>query len=270
MTIVPFLSTLGGSNAMTPFGNPVVSNSDRPLRILLVEADPALRSAVASYLDDHGIRVATAADRQDTLRQIATDEADFVLLGLRLGGEDGLDLLRDIRARSDLPVVIGSDHACSEIDRVVALELGADDYIAKPYGLRELLARIRAILRRRVSAASAARATPDRGRHRFGEWELDRRTRRLRKAGDEPIALTKGEYALLTAFLEAPGQPLTREHLMQATRVHEDVFDRSIDVQILRLRRKLEVDPRAPRIIKTARGVGYVFDLPVERLASAA
>ena len=133
-----------------------------------------------------------------------------------------------------------------------------------------MLARIRAILRRRTSAQSAPRQTGDRARYRFGEWELDRRTRRLRKTGGEPIILTKGEYALLAAFLEAPGRPLSREHLLQATRVHEDVFDRSIDVQILRLRRKLEVDPRTPRIIRTERGVGYVFDLPVERLASAA
>jgi len=147
-----------------------------------------------------------------------------------------------------------------EIDRVVGLELGADDYVTKPFSLRELLARIRAVLRRHGAGR------PQRGRCKFGGWQFDRRTRRLTDPGGTEVALTKGEYALLTAFLGAPQRPLSREHLLQATRVHEDMFDRSIDVQILRLRRKMEIDPSAPSIIRTERGVGYVFDLPVEPL----
>ena len=130
----------------------------------------------------------------------------------------------------------------------------------------ELLARIRAVLRRHDAGRAAPQRDSDRGRCMFGGWQLDRRTRRLTDPHGAPIALTKGEYALLTAFLDAPQRPLSREHLLQATRVHEDVFDRSIDVQILRLRRRLESDPSAPSIIRTERGVGYVFALPVEPL----
>jgi DNA-binding response OmpR family regulator len=189
-----------------------------------------------------------------------------VILDLRLGEEDGLDLLREIRSRSDVPVIITTGHRCDEIDRVIGLELGADDYVSKPFGLRELLARIRAVLRRRESARRALQRHPEQSRCRFGGWEFNRRTRRLTDPNGMPVTLTKGEYALLIAFLDAPQRPLTREFLLQATRVHEDVFDRSIDVQILRLRRKMEIDPSAPRIIQTERGVGYVFALPVETL----
>jgi two-component system, OmpR family, response regulator len=129
---------------------------------------------------------------------------------------------------------------------------------------RELLARVRAVLQRHGCAAVPH--DPRRGRSRFGGWQLDRRSRRLSDPDGTPVALTMREYALLIAFLDAPQRPLTREHLLQATRVHEDVFDRSIDVQILRLRRKLEADPSVPSVIQTERGVGYVFGLPVEQL----
>jgi two-component system, OmpR family, response regulator len=211
-----------------------------------------------------------ASGLQEAARQILMAEPNLIIMDRRLGEEDGLDLLREIRSRSDIPVIIVSGSGCAEIDRVVGLELGADDYIMKPFGLRELVARIRAILRRRETSRAASQQDSDRVRYRFGEWQLDRRTRKLTGADDQPVALTKGEYTLLVAFLDAPQRPLSREHLLQATRVHEDVFDRSIDVQILRLRRKLESDPRAPRIIRTERGVGYVFDLPVERIEGRA
>jgi DNA-binding response OmpR family regulator len=148
----------------------------------------------------------------------------------------------------------------------MGLELGADDYLARPVGLRELLARIRAVLRRRTWAAGDARERASHGRCRFGGWELDRRTRRLTDPDGNPVGLSKGQYAMLNAFLDAPQRPLSREHLLQATRVHEDVFDRSIDVQVLRLRRKLRSDADASEIIRTERGVGYVFARPVERL----
>ena len=161
---------------------------------------------------------------------------------------------------------ITTGHRRDEIDRVVGLELGADDYITKPFGLRELLARIRAVLRRREARQAPPRDS-ETGRCRFGGWQLDRRNRRLSDFNGVSVALTKGEYALLIAFLDAPQRPLSREHLLQATRMHEDIFDRSIDVQVLRLRRKLETDPNAPRVILTERGVGYVFALPVERMS---
>jgi two-component system OmpR family response regulator len=162
-----------------------------------------------------------------------------------------------------VPVILITGSRREEIDRVVGLELGADDYMTKPLSLRELLARVRAVLRRR----SMDRLSPARQRecvYRFADWCFDQRQRALISPDAAVIALTKGEYALLSAFVQAPRRTLTREHLLQATRVHEDVYDRSIDVQILRLRRKLKEDAQAPRLIRTERGVGYRFDADVE------
>ena len=225
-----------------------------------------MRQLVTNYLEDHDLRVVSASRRDEVAGLLARSQPDLVVLDLRLGQEDGLDLLREIRAHSDVPVIITTGHRRDEIDRVVGLELGADDYITKPFGLRELLARIRAVLRRREAGPAAAQRDLEKGRCRFGGWQLDRRSRRLANSQGEAVTLTKGEYALLIAFLDAPQRPLSREQLLQATRIHEDVFDRSIDVQVLRLRRKLETDPTAPSVIRTERGVGYVFALPVERL----
>jgi len=191
-------------------------------------------------------------------------EPDLIVLDLRLDQEDGLELLRETRSRSDVPVIIITGDGRDEIDRVVGLELGADDCITKPFSLRELLARIRAVLRRHEAGRSAPQRDPERRRSKFGGWQLDRRLRRLVDPAGSQISLTKGEYALLTAFLDAPQRPLSREQLLQATRVHEDIFDRSIDVQILRLRRKLEPHPSTPQIIRTELGVGYTFTLPVQ------
>jgi two-component system, OmpR family, response regulator len=238
--------------------------SNTPARILLVDDDPAMQQMVVNYLEEHNMHAVSASGRQDMASQFAAAEPSLVILDLRLGDEDGLDLLREIRSRSDVPVIITTGHRRDEIDRIVGLELGADDYVTKPFSPRELLARVRAVLRRREAGRTAAPRDPERGRFRFGGWELDRRNRRLTGPDDAPVALTKGEYALLVAFLDAPQRPLTREYLLQATRVHEDVFDRSVDVQVLRLRRKLETDPSAPRVIQTERGIGYVFALPVE------
>ena len=239
--------------------------SEGRVRILVVDDDSAMREMVVNSLKDHHIAAAGVAGGQEMARHLATNDPSLVLLDLRLGQNNGLDLLREIRLRSDVPVIIITGDRREEIDRVVGLELGADDYVTKPFGLRELLARVRAVLRRREAGSIASRA-PASGRYRFGGWLLDRRNRHLTDPEGAPVALTKGEYALLTAFLGAPQRPLSRERLLQATRVHEDVFDRSIDVQILRLRRKLEADASAPRIIQTERGVGYVFALPVERV----
>jgi DNA-binding response OmpR family regulator len=243
-----------------------VTNPQQASRILVADDDPAMREMMVGYLVEQGMRAASAATGQEMARQFQAFDPSLVILDLRFGVENGLDLLREIRSRSDVPVIITTGYWRDEIDRVVGLELGADDYLTKPFGLRELVARVRAVLRRQEAGAAMSQRTPERGRSRFGDWLLDRRLRQLTAPDGTTQPLTKGEYALLVAFLDAPLRPLTREFLIQATRTHEDVFDRSIDVQILRLRRKLEADPSDPRIIQTARGIGYIFGLPVETI----
>jgi two-component system OmpR family response regulator len=240
----------------------MIDEGHETVNVLVVDDDATMQTMVANYLEENEMRAAAASDRQELARHLAAGEPSLIILDLRLGQDDGLDLLREIRSRSDVPVIITTGHRRDEIDRVVGLELGADDYITKPFSLRELLARIRAVLRRRETGGAAAQG----GGYQFAGWRLDLRTRRVTDAGGAIVNLTKGEYSLLIAFLNAPQRPLTREHLLQATRVHEDIFDRSIDVQVLRLRRKLESDPSAPRVIRTERGIGYVFTLPVKAL----
>jgi len=266
--ITPHIDS-GGRDGTLAFSQSDLSMSasnNQQARIFIIEDDPIMRGMVVDYLEQHNMRAVSASGRQELIHHFAASEPDLVILDLRLGQEDGFDLLREIRSRSDVPIIITTGDRRDEIDRVVGLELGADDYVTKPFSLRELLARIRAVLRRQEAGRAAPQRNAERGRCKFGGWQLDRRTRRLADPNGTEVTLTKGEYALLTAFLDAPQRPLSREHLLQATRVHEDVFDRSIDVQILRLRRKLETDPSAPRIIQTERGVGYVFALSVERL----
>ncbi len=242
------------------------ADDPRPLRVLVVDDDPGMQSIISEYLEQHGIEVAVAASRKDMTRLMTNATFNLIILDLRLGQEDGLDLLRELRTRGDIPVIITTGHRRDEVDRVVGLELGADDYLTKPFSLRELLARIRVVLRRVDSTPPEATREAATGRSRFGGWVLERRARRLLDPSGAIVSLTKGEYALLLAFLDAPQRPLTREFLLQSTRMHEDIFDRSIDVQILRLRRKLEVDPTAPRMIQTERGVGYTFAVPVETI----
>jgi DNA-binding response OmpR family regulator len=233
-------------------------------RILVVDDDPVTRRMLASYFEEHDMPANAAAGRQELVRQLQAEEPNLIILDLRLGQDDGLDLLREIRSNSDVPVIITTGHRLDEIDRVVGLELGADDYVIKPFGLRELLARVRAVLRRHELGRLDRAREPQRGGYKFGSWLLERQSRRLLTGDGEQVTLTKGEYSLLVAFLESPQRPLTREQLLQVTRRHEDIFDRSIDVQVLRLRRKLETDSSAPRVIQTERGIGYVLALSVE------
>jgi two-component system OmpR family response regulator len=255
-----------GSTAFAQYDLNMSATKNQPARIIIVDDDPVMLRMVCDYLKEHNMRAVFASGRQEMIHHFAAGEPDLVILDLRLGQEDGFDLLRDIRSRSDIPIIITTGGRRDEINRVVGLELGADDYVTKPFSLRELLARIRAVLRRQEAGRPAPQRDAERGRCKFGGWQIDRRTRRLTDPHGSLVALTKGEYALLIAFLDAPGRPLSREHLLQATHVHEEIFDRSIDVQILRLRRKLETDPNAPSIIRTERGVGYVFALAVEPL----
>jgi two-component system, OmpR family, response regulator len=250
--------------------NPIHNKDERTTmlanvgHIIVVDDDTSLRHMVIRFLEEHNIPAKSASNGAELKRHFEGTQPSLIILDLRLGQDDGLDLLREIRSHSDIPVIITTGHRPDEIDRIVGLELGADDYIIKPFSLRELLARVRAVLRRQEIGRTARASEPARGGYRFNGWQLERRDRRLLDPGANPVALSKGEYALLLAFLEAPQRPLTREHLLQATRIHEDIFDRSIDVQVLRLRRKLEIDPSTPRVIQTERGVGYIFALPVE------
>jgi two-component system, OmpR family, response regulator len=232
--------------------------------ILVVDDDEMVRQTITNYLEEHNMPVASVSCRQDLSRHLEKAHPSLILLDLRLGQEDGLDVLKEIRSHSNVPIIIMTGHSLEEVDRVVGLELGADDYLAKPFGLRELLARVRAVLRRHERSCAARAPNPERGGFQFNGWSLETRTRRFVNPDGAPVSLTKSEYALLLAFLNAPQRPLTREMLLQATRVHEDIFDRSIDVQVLRLRRKIEIDPNAPRLIETERGVGYIFTAKVE------
>jgi len=234
-------------------------------RILVADDDPTMREMILNYFEESNVLADAAGSRYELHRYLAAAEPSLIVLDLVLGEHDGLDVLREIRTRSDVPVILMTGQRRDEIDRVVGLELGADDYVTKPFGLRELLARIRAILRRHEMGRAARVRDPRPGGYQFGGWRLECRNRRLQDPDGTEVPLTNGEYDLLVAFVEAPQRTLTREQLLQASRIHEDVFDRSIDVQVLRLRRKLESDPAAPSIIQTQRGVGYIFALAVER-----
>ena len=250
--------------ANSPSGDPQQSGWDRQATVLVVDDDPTIRTMLLEYFVDNNIQTLLASGRDEMVRQLSAYEVNVVILDLRLGFVDGLDLLRELRSSSDVPVIVITGRRRDEIDRVVGLELGADDYMTKPFSLRELLARVRAILRRLDRVRASLSPERRRGGYRFFGWRLNLHPRRLIDPNGVDVALTKGEYALLLAFLDAPQRPLSREHLLQATRVHDDVFDRSINVQILRLRRKLERDPSSPQIIQTQRGVGYVFALQVD------
>jgi len=238
--------------------------TDKVGHILVVDDDAMVRQTITNYFEEHNVPAASVSSRQDLSRHLEKAHPSLILLDLRLGQDCGLDVLKEIRSHSNVPVIIMTGHSREELDRVLGLELGADDYLAKPLSLRELLARVRAVLRRYEMGRATRARDPERGGYRFNGWSLERRTRRLVNPDGVPVLLTKSEYALLLAFVKAPQRPLTREMLLQATRVSEDIFDRSIDVQVLRLRRKFGIDPDAPRLIETERGVGYIFTAIVE------
>lgn len=227
--------------------------------VLVVDDDQRVRDMLVRFLDDQGFEVSTAGDGAQMLAQFSSRKFDVILLDLNLpGGKDGLDLAREIRAQSDVPIIMltGRDNV---IDRIVGIEVGADDYIAKPFHLREILARLKAILRRhRLGASSASRA--DEEIVRFEGWSLDTSRRRLTDRAGKAVELTTSEYEMLLAFVCHPGRVLTRDFLMDETRSRQlEAFDRTIDAQIARLRKKIELDSRHPQLIKSVRGVGYVF-----------
>ncbi len=228
-------------------------------RILVVDDDPALRDLLSAYLTDTGFVVDLAGDGAGMRRAIEQARPDAIVLDLMLPGEDGLTLTRALRAQAGavaaIPVLILSARG-EETDRVVGLEMGADDYLAKPFSPRELLARLRALLRR----AQAAPAAPDQESYRFGPYRLDLAARRLLKDAID-LGLSGAEFDLLKAFTERPNRVLTRDILMDLLKGYEwDPNDRTVDLRVARLRRKLEPDPANPVYIRTVRGEGYLFN----------
>ena len=235
--------------------------------ILVVDDDPDLRTLVREFLAEYEMRVTAVATGSEMKQVLQEQPVDLVVLDLRLQGEDGMQLARELREDSQVPVIILTGRA-GEAERVLGLELGADDYVTKPFSPRELLARIRAVLRR-YQAGTDQHPVRDAGHraYRFDGWELNLRVRRLTAPDGRRVELSNGEFNLLQALCAAPQRILTRDQLLDLTRLHgAEVYDRTIDVQILRLRRKIEADPSAPRLIVTERGAGYVFSAPVETL----
>lgn len=236
--------------------------------ILIVDDDREIRDLLSRFLARHGYRVSVAGDGRAMRKAFADGAIDLVILDLMLPGDDGLTLCRELRSSSAVPIVMLTAMG-EEVDRIVGLEIGADDYIAKPFNPRELLARVRAVLRRVGAPAgglAGARRAEATQAVRFAGWRLDLDSRDLTAPDGTLVSLSGGEFGLLAAFVLHPQRVLSRDQLLDLARGRgANAFDRSIDVQISRLRRKIEADPREPALIKTVRGGGYMFTATVER-----
>ncbi len=230
--------------------------------VLIVDDDPDVRGMIAEYLAGHGYEIAQAGNGGEMRQALARRVPDVVLLDLNLGGEDGLSLARYLREHHDVGIIMVTA-ASDLIDRIVGLEVGADDYVSKPFDPRELRARLKSVLRRvRGTTVGPAGANDGRGgkRAKVGRFMLDLEGHRLLDAAGQEVVLTSMEFDLLRVFTEHPNQVLSRDRLLTLTRNREwEPFDRSIDIRIARLRKKIEVDPDAPRLIKTVRNAGYMF-----------
>jgi len=234
-----------------------------PTHILLIDDDREIRELLSRFLEKHGFRITSARDGREARRVWPAGRFQLVILDLMLPGEGGLDLARWFRSLADVPIVMLTAMG-EETDRIIGLELGADDYLPKPFNPRELLARIRAVLRRTGERARRMAETPT--AFRFAGWQLEPARRRLLDPEGAEVTLTGGEYDLLAAMVERANQVLTRDMLMELLRGRQaGPFDRAIDVAVSRLRRKLEREGRDPQLIKTVRGGGYVLAAPVER-----
>ncbi len=232
--------------------------------ILVVDDNQEIRDLLSRFLVKDGFRVSTAADGRAMRKVLSESTIDLIVLDLMLPGEDGLTLCRRLRSESDIPVVMLTAKG-EEIDRVLGLEMGADDYLAKPFSTRELLARIKAVLRR-VRSLPAARGSSGVEVFRFAGWKLDTAKWELESSDGVIVPLSTGEFDLLLALIHHPQRVLSRDQLLDLARGRAaTVFDRSIDTQVSRLRRKIEENPRDPRIIKTIWGGGYVFTPQVSR-----
>ncbi|MCH9645010.1 MAG: response regulator transcription factor [Gammaproteobacteria bacterium] len=238
------------------------------LHILVVDDDRQIRALLGEYLEKHGYRVSTARDGNEMWRELKKAHVDLVVLDVMMPGEDGLSLCRKLRDQSEVSIIMLSAVG-DETDRVVGLEVGADDYLAKPFGPRELLARIKALLRRstgNLADQRQAKRIASLPNIRFNDWSLDQNKRRLIAPDGVTVPLSASEYDLLVAFLENVGRVLNRDQLLDITRGREaQPFDRTIDVQVARLRKKIEKDPKNPQILTTVRGGGYQFEASVQR-----
>ena len=232
---------------------------ERTPKILIVDDDPRLRDLLRRYLGENGFNVLVSENGEAMKRLWVREHFDVLILDLMMPGEDGLAILKRLRAEKDMTPVIMLTARGEDVDRILGLELGADDYLGKPFNPRELLARIHAVLRRRPRQDAPGAPSMENEVVKFGEFELDLGTRVLKKSG-EIVPLTTGEFAVLKAFARHPRQPLSRDKLMEMARGREyEAFDRSLDVQVSRLRKLLEPDPSKPRYLQTVWGLGYVF-----------
>lgn len=234
--------------------------------IAVLDDETEITTLLEHYLRSHGFRVSPHQDGGSLLSTMRADPADLVLLDLGLPGEDGFSIARSLREHHSCGLIIVTGRG-DAVDRVVGLEVGADDYVTKPFDLRELVARVKAVLRRtvpRADATAAAGAPQQAGLLRFSGWTLDTAARSLRNTAREDVPLTRGEFELLQAFARNPGRVLSRDFLLSCTRGRDAApFDRTIDVQVGRLRRKIEANPDDPQLIKSVRGAGYIFVGPV-------
>ena len=232
---------------------------ERTPKILIVDDDPRLRALLRRYLGENGFNVLVSENGEAMKRLWVREHFDVLILDLMMPGEDGLAILKRLRAEKDMTPVIMLTARGEDVDRILGLELGADDYLGKPFNPRELLARIHAVLRRRPRQDAPGAPSMENEVVKFGDFELDLGTRVLKKNG-EIVPLTTGEFAVLKAFARHPRQPLSRDKLMEMARGREyEAFDRSLDVQVSRLRKLLEPDPSKPRYLQTVWGLGYVF-----------
>jgi len=236
------------------------------VHVLAVDDDPSVRQMIADYLTDNDIEVTAVGSGKEIAEVMARHTIDLLILDLKLPGEDGMQIARNLRTESDVPIIILTGRK-DEADRVMGLELGADDYLTKPFSPRELLARIRALLRRTRAHETIANGLSRIRGYRFAGWELNVRLRRLKSPQGQTIPTTNSEFNLLVAFLAAPQRVLSREQLLELSRLHDDeVYDRSVDVQVGRLRKKIEAKGARTQLIRTERGAGYVFTAIVEAI----
>lgn len=234
--------------------------------LLVIDDDPDVCELIVEYLGKNDMRVSTGASGNELFAALDREAIDLVLLDLKLPGEDGMQLARALRERATIPIVLLTGRN-EEADRVMGLELGADDYVTKPFSPRELLARVRAVLRRYQVQMTLPERDNTRRAFRFSGWELNLRTRRLTSPAGAAVELSNGEFSLLSAMCRSPRRVLTRDQLLSMSRLHEaEVYDRSIDVQIRRLRLKIEADSAHPALIITERGAGYLLASEVETL----